>query len=119
MQKEKRKITELSQYCTHKFTIICNVYLLLIRGYPKTGMISRLKEAEMILTSSHGIEAENMFIYTKSYPYFLVMDVLGNEVFRNVVLAILAVFICTEIILCKFHFLSRENNWEKIELSLP
>ena len=64
-------------------------------------MVSRIKEAESVSNSfDNSLDAGNIFIHSKHFPRFAIFDVLLNEVFRNVLLAILAVFMCTEMILC-------------------
>ena len=61
-------------------------------------MISRLKEAQDIIDSYDlGGKA---FIHANRYPILFVLDVLKTEVFRNVILAMVAVFVCTELVLC-------------------
>ena len=74
--------------------------IFLVRNYPQSGMLSRISEAEKVINSFEIIDAGNMFIYSSRYFFFVVFDVLGNEVFRNVLLAMLVVFICTEMVLC-------------------
>ena len=61
-------------------------------------MISRLKEAQDVIDSYE--LGGKVFIYSSRYPVFFILDVLKTEVFRNVVLAMVAVFICTELVLC-------------------
>ena len=64
-------------------------------------MVSRIKKAERVIDSfDNSLDAGNIFIHFPTYPRFLVLDVLHNEVLRNVLFAILAVFLCTEMVLC-------------------
>ena len=61
-------------------------------------MVSRLEEVQQIIDSYD--LGGTVFIYTQAYPIFFIINVLKSEVFRNVVLATVAVFICTELVLC-------------------
>ena len=60
-------------------------------------MHSRLEGAQKVV-DSYNLGGRS-FIHTKRYPIFFVIDVLKNEVFRNVILATVAVFVCTELVL--------------------
>ena len=60
-------------------------------------MLSRLEEAQKVI-DSYDLRGRS-FIHTKFYPIYFVIDVLKEEVFRNVILAMVAVFVCTELVL--------------------
>ena len=60
-------------------------------------MLSRLEEAQKVI-DSYDLGGRS-FIHTKLYPIYFVIDVLKEEVFRNVILAMVAVFVCTELVL--------------------
>ena len=72
--------------------------MLVFRKHPLTEMVPRIKEAQKII-DSYNLGGQ-VFIYTKEYPLFFVLNVLKSEVFRNVILAMVAVFISTEFVLC-------------------
>ena len=46
------------------------------------------------------IKCRKYFLHLRRFPLFSIFDVLLNEVLRNVLLTILAVFVCTEMVLC-------------------
>ena len=57
----------------------------------------RLEEAQKVI-DSYDLGGRS-FIHTKIYPIYFVINVLKEEVFRNVILAMVAVFVCTELVL--------------------
>ena len=71
---------------------------LLFRGYPLSHNLSKLEEAQALIDSYN--LGGKVFIYIKRYPIFFVISILKTEVFRNVILAMVAVFVCTELVLC-------------------
>ena len=60
--------------------------------------MSKIEEAQGIIDSYN--LGGNVFLYVKRYPIFFVISILKTEVFRNVILAMVAVFVCTELVLC-------------------
>ena len=68
------------------------------RAFPASVTVSRLKKAKEIIDTFE--LGGNIFIHCSKYEQFMVTDVLGKELFRNISLAMIAVFLCTEIVLC-------------------
>ena len=74
------------------------MYPSLFRPFPASVTISRLQKAAEVIESFD--LGGRIFVYCSRYEHFIVMDMLGKEVVRNIALAIVAVFVCTEMVLC-------------------
>ena len=75
-------------------------FLFILRLFPASPTLKKLAKVRRIIETSE--IGGRIFVYCKQYDSFVTMEVILHEISRNILIVIIAVLVCTMMILANF-----------------